>query len=83
MNLKVGQPYTITWTTPASEAKTHGVGGIAVLGISQCDVIRSNQPCTVNFTPTAAMLTVSRGPRLHLRLHADDVRTEPGRRTTA
>ncbi|HEY3350510.1 MAG TPA: PKD domain-containing protein [Thermoanaerobaculia bacterium] len=56
VNLKVGQPYTITWTTPASEAKTHGVGGIAVLGITTCDVIRSNLPCTVNFTPTAGML---------------------------
>jgi PKD repeat protein len=56
VNLKVGQPYTITWTTPASEAKTHGVGGIAVLGITTCDVITANQPCTVNFTPTAGML---------------------------
>lgn len=56
VNLKVGQPYTITWTTPAAEAKTHGVGGIGVLGITQCDIIRSSQPCTVNFTPTAGML---------------------------
>ncbi|HQQ76931.1 MAG TPA: PKD domain-containing protein [Thermoanaerobaculia bacterium] len=56
VNLKVGQPYTITWTTPASEAKTHGVGGIAVLNITQCDVIRSNQPCTASLTPTASML---------------------------
>lgn len=55
VNLAVGQPYTITWTTPASEAKTHGVAGIAVLGITQCDVIRPVQPCTVSFTPTAAM----------------------------
>lgn len=56
VDLKVGQPYTITWTTPAAEAKTHGVGGIAVLGITQCDVIRANQPCTVSITPTAGML---------------------------
>ena len=56
VTLKVGQPYTITWTTPASEAKTHGIGGIAVLGITQCDIIRANQPCTVSFTPTAGML---------------------------
>ncbi|MEO8054081.1 MAG: PKD domain-containing protein [Acidobacteriota bacterium] len=57
VNLKVGQPYTITWTTPASEAKTHGVGGLATLGIgTDCDVIRANQPCTVSFTPTAGML---------------------------
>ena len=59
VNLKVGQPYTITWTTPAAEGKTHGVGGLAVLGIgTQCDVIRAVQPCTVNFTPTAGMLNV-------------------------
>ena len=59
VNLKVGQPYTITWTTPAAEAKTHGVGGLGVLGIgTQCDVIRAVQPCTVNVTPTAAMLNV-------------------------
>lgn len=56
VSLKVGQTYTITWTTPAAEAKTHGVGGLAALGITQCDVIRFNQPCTVSFTPTAAML---------------------------
>jgi hypothetical protein len=56
VNLKVGQPYSITWTTPASEAKTPGVGGIAVLGITQCDVIRSNQPCTANLTPTTGMM---------------------------
>lgn len=57
VNLKVGQPYAITWTTPASEAKTHGVGGLATLGIgTECDVIRANQPCTVSFTPTAGML---------------------------
>ena len=59
VNLKVGQPYTITWTTPASEAKTHGIGGqvVSFLGITQCDIIRAVQPCTVNFTPTASMLT--------------------------
>jgi PKD repeat protein len=56
VNLKVGQPYTITWTTPAPEAKTHGIGGIAVLGITQCDVFTANSPCTVSFTPTAGML---------------------------
>ncbi len=54
--LKVGQPYAITFTTPASEAKTHGVGGIAVLGITQCDVITSNAPCTTSVTPTSSML---------------------------
>ncbi len=56
VTLKVGQPYTITWTTPAAEAKTHGIGGIAVLGITQCDVFTASQPCTVNFTPTAGMM---------------------------
>ncbi len=60
VNLKVGQPYTITWTAAASE--THGVGGQALLlGITQCDLVRSNVPCTVNFTPTAGMLTLVPG----------------------
>ena len=78
VNLKVGQPYTITWTTPAAEAKTHGVGGIAVLGI---DPVRRHsvefQPCTVILTPTAAMLNVP-GPGLHLRVLAVDVRAVAG-----
>jgi hypothetical protein len=57
VNLKVGQPYTITWTTPASEAKTHGVSAIGSLGIgAQCDVITANSPCTVSLTPTTQML---------------------------
>jgi PKD repeat protein len=59
VNLKVGQPYTITWTTPQSEAKTHGVGGLALLGITQCDVITASLPCTVNLTPTANMVAGS------------------------
>lgn len=58
VTLKVGQPYVITWSTPASEAKTHGVGGLAVLGISQNDLITSNRPYVVNFTPTASMVGV-------------------------
>ena len=62
VNLRVGQPYAITWTTPQSENKTHGIGGLAVLGITQCDLFRSNLPCSVNFTPTAAMLTSFGGP---------------------
>jgi PKD repeat protein len=62
VNLKVGQPYTITWTTPQSEGKTHGIGGIAVLGITQCDVITPSLPCTANFTPTQGMLTGFGGP---------------------
>lgn len=58
VDLKVGQPYVITWSTPASEAKTHGVGGLAVLGIAQTDLITSNRPYVVNFTPTAGMVGV-------------------------
>ena len=60
--LHVGQPYTITFTTPASEAKTHGVGGEAAsfLGVS-CDVVTPSMPCTVNLTPTTAMLTFLAG----------------------
>lgn len=58
VDLKVGQPYVITWSTPTSEAKTHGVGGLAVLGIAQTDLITSNRPYVVNFTPTAGMVGV-------------------------
>ncbi|MFI5119193.1 MAG: PKD domain-containing protein [Thermoanaerobaculia bacterium] len=58
--LKVGQPYVITWTTPQSEAKTHGVAPIGLLGIQHCDdgqdLITASRPCAVTFTPTAAML---------------------------
>ena len=67
VNLKVGQPYVITWTTPQSENKHHGLGSLGVLGITQCDdggsldnVIPSH-PCTVTFTPTAAMLSPTFG----------------------
>ena len=57
VNLKVGQPYAITWTTPAAEGKTHGIGGLAALGIgTECDIIRTVQPCTINITPTTVML---------------------------
>ena len=59
VNLKVGQPYIITWSTPASEGKTHGIGGLALLGITQCNVVTASLPCTVNFTPTANMVTGS------------------------
>jgi PKD repeat protein len=63
VNLKVGQPYTITWTTPSSEATTHGIGADAVsfLGITQCDVITPSRPCTVAFTPTANLLNFKGG----------------------
>jgi PKD repeat protein len=56
--LKVGQPYTITWTTPQSEGKTHGLGGLAVLGIAQNDNITPNRPYVVAFTPSAGMVGV-------------------------
>ena len=50
----------LTWTTPQSEAKTHGVVPIGLLGISRCDdgqeLITASHPCVVTFTPTAAML---------------------------
>ena len=63
VNLKVGQPYIITFTTPQSEAKTHGIGGDAAsfLGITQCDPFTANRPCTVNFTPTPDLLTFQGG----------------------
>jgi PKD repeat protein len=58
VDLRVSQPYVITWSTPASEGKTHGIGGLAVLGIAQTDTITSNRPYVVNFTPTANMVGV-------------------------
>lgn len=59
VTLRVGQPYVITWSTPASEGRTHGVGGLALLGITQCNLISANLPCVVNFTPTSSMLVGS------------------------
>jgi PKD repeat protein len=56
VNLKVGQAYRITWTTPSSENTMHGAGA-AALGLL-CDVIRSVQPCSLDFTPAANMLNV-------------------------
>jgi PKD repeat protein len=60
VQLKVGQPYKLTWITPASEAKTHGVVPLGFLGVDTCDdgqlLIKSNHPCVVTFTPTAGML---------------------------
>jgi PKD repeat protein len=60
VQLKVGQVYKLTWTTPQSEGETHGVPPIALLGISHCDdgqdLITASRPCVVTFTPTAAML---------------------------
>ena len=60
VQLNVGQVYKLTWTTPQSEGKTHGVVPIGLLGISRCDdgqqLITSSHPCVVTFTPTAAML---------------------------
>ncbi len=65
VQLKVGQVYKLTWTTPQSEAKTHGVAPIGLLGISHCDdgqdLIRASRPCVVTFTPTAAMLSSTFG----------------------
>ncbi len=60
VQLKVGQPYKLTWITPASEAKTHGVVPLGFLGADHCDdgqdLIKSTHPCVVTFTPTVGML---------------------------
>ncbi len=58
VNLKVGQPYVITWTTPAAEATQHGMGGLEVLGIAGCDPISATLPCIRSFTPTAGQVGV-------------------------
>jgi hypothetical protein len=56
VTLKVGQAYVITWSTVAAEATVHGMGGLAVLGITDCDAISAQTPCVRNFTPTAGMV---------------------------
>ncbi len=63
VSLKVGQPYLITWTTPQSEGKTHGVdwSAAAPFDVSACGTITANQPCTVHVTPTADLAGVQGG----------------------
>jgi PKD repeat protein len=58
VTLHVGQSYVITWTTPAAEATTHGMGGLAVIGINPCDQITAALPCVRSFTPTAGQTGV-------------------------
>jgi len=55
VDLKVGQPYVITWTTPVAEATVHGMGGLEVLGIATCP-ISAALPCVRSFTPTAGQV---------------------------
>jgi len=65
VQLRVGQVYKLTWSTPQSEGKTHGVVPIGLLGITRCDdgqeLITASHPCVVTFTPTAAMLGTTFG----------------------
>jgi PKD repeat protein len=56
VNLKVGQAYVITWTTPPAEATVHGMGGLDVLGIAPCSVITAALPCVRTFTPGAGQV---------------------------
>jgi PKD repeat protein len=57
VTLKVGQPYVITWSTPAAEGTMHGMGGLAgALGIANCDAITAAFPCVRDFTPTASQV---------------------------
>jgi PKD repeat protein len=60
VQLSVGQVYKLTWTTPQSEGKTHGVVPIGLLGISHCDdgqdLITASHPCVVTLTPTTFTL---------------------------
>lgn len=53
VQLTVGTTYQITWQ---SNDVTHGVGGLAVLGITQCFTVSPSAPCTVLFTPTSNQL---------------------------
>jgi len=71
--LRVGQPYTITFRADPSENLTHGIGGLAVLGITQCDLIPPQRPCVVNFTPTSNMV----GSWTYACTHTDCAPTKP------
>lgn len=51
VTLEVGKTYQITWQSNDVE---HGVGGLALLGITQCNSVRQVAPCTVTITPTAS-----------------------------
>ncbi len=59
---RVNVPCRITWTTPQSENKHHGLGGLGVFGVTLCDDGQSldnlipSHACTVTFTPTAFSL---------------------------
>ncbi len=64
VNLKVGQPYEITFRNdPTAPAVQHGVGGLVVFGNlgppAACFLL--NPSCVWNFTPSATMLN-SPGP---------------------
>jgi PKD repeat protein len=50
ITLQVGKTYKITWT---STDVNHGIGGLALLGITKCDIITKTLPCTATITPTA------------------------------
>ena len=59
---RVNVPCKITWTTPQSENNHHGIGGLSVFGVTQCDDGQSldsiipSHACTVTFTPTSFSL---------------------------
>jgi PKD repeat protein len=55
VTLHVGQPYALTFRADPSENLTHGLQGLELLGITQCDLIPPQIPCTINFTPTVTM----------------------------
>lgn len=59
ITLKVGQAYVLTFRADPAETHNHGIGGLAFLGITQCDLFAPGHPCTVNFTPTTAMVSGS------------------------
>jgi PKD repeat protein len=56
VTMKVGQPYVISFVADPFENLMHGIGGLAVLGITQCDLIPPQRACVVNFTPTSSMV---------------------------
>lgn len=52
----VGQTYRVSFR---STDVIHGVGGLAALGITGCNLVTSSNACVANFTPTAGMVSGS------------------------
>ncbi len=56
LTFTVGQAYRISFR---STDVIHGVGGLAALGITGCNLVTTSTACVANFTPTAGMVSGS------------------------